>query len=496
MDTQTDAALGFPLWLRINHFINLFCIFLLMRSGVQILSDHPKLYWNDDSTPGSEWIKFGKKVMPKDRLWTSMDEAEHINSIVALPGGHHNLGAGRNWHFLVVPVWILNGLSYVTLLALTGEWRRLIPTNWTIFPEAWDSFLTFASFHIPPESAFHPYDPLQQLTYAFIVFVVAPLMILTGICMSPAFIARFPWYPVLFGGRQGARSLHFIGLMILAFYTLVHISLVGIVHFKHNIGNMVFGSPGPYANAAVAIAVAGLIGVIFFHIGATVYTLRHQRRFQIFATAIIEPLMRVLFGRLRSRQRYTKEQISPYHRVNGYPPESGTYKQLAERNFVDWKLTISGLVECPLDLSLADLQALPKQEQIVKHNCIQGWSAVAEWGGVRMSTILELCRPLPQARYVVFHAFMQEEYAPLSYYEMLTLDDVRDPQTILAYEMNWNPLPIPHGAPCRLRVETKVGYKMVKYLRAIEFVETCAAIGEGRGGYREDQQYYDKVASI
>jgi len=62
-----QELLGFPLWLRINHFINLFCILVLMRSGVQILADHPKLYWNDDTTPGSEWIKFGKKVMPRDR---------------------------------------------------------------------------------------------------------------------------------------------------------------------------------------------------------------------------------------------------------------------------------------------------------------------------------------------------------------------------------------------------------------------------------------------
>jgi DMSO/TMAO reductase YedYZ molybdopterin-dependent catalytic subunit len=113
-----------------------------------------------------------------------------------------------------------------------------------------------------------------------------------------------------------------------------------------------------------------------------------------------------------------------------------------------------------------------------------------------MSTILDMCKPLPQARYVVFHAFPQAEYAPLAYYEILMLDEVRDPQTILAYEMNWNPLPIPHGAPCRLRIETKTGYKMVKYLRAIELVDTFATIGEGHGGYREDHQYYDKVAAM
>lgn len=77
----------FPFWLRLNHFINLFCIFLLMRSGIQILADHPKLYWDDGSSPGREWIKFGRKTMPTGRLWTSMDEAEEVNSFIALPGG-------------------------------------------------------------------------------------------------------------------------------------------------------------------------------------------------------------------------------------------------------------------------------------------------------------------------------------------------------------------------------------------------------------------------
>jgi DMSO/TMAO reductase YedYZ molybdopterin-dependent catalytic subunit len=139
---------------------------------------------------------------------------------------------------------------------------------------------------------------------------------------------------------------------------------------------------------------------------------------------------------------------------------------------------------------------MTRQEQIVKHNCIQGWSAVAEWAGVPMRTILDLCRPLPSAQFVAFHAFEQAEYAPDAYYEVLTMQDILDPQTLLAYEMNWRPLPIPHGAPCRLRVETKTGYKMVKYLRAIEFIRDLHDVGLGYGGYREDQQYYDHVAAI
>ncbi|MER3423041.1 MAG: molybdopterin-binding protein [Nitrospiraceae bacterium] len=206
--------------------------------------------------------------------------------------------------------------------------------------------------------------------------------------------------------------------------------------------------------------------------------------------------MHVLFGRLRSRQRYTPADITPYMRINGYPPESPEYRKLAEGGFADWRLKVEGLVERPAALSLADLRALPRQEQITMHNCIQGWSGIVQWAGVQVMQVLELCRPLPSAQYIVFYAFMQEEYAPQSYYEAFSLKEMDDPQTILAYEMNWRPLPIPHGAPCRLRIETKVGYKMVKYLRSIELVTTLNEVGEGHGGYREDYQYYDKEAMI
>ncbi|HEV2174393.1 MAG TPA: molybdopterin-dependent oxidoreductase [Nitrospira sp.] len=488
--------LGFPFWLRAAHFINLFCMFLLIRSGIQILADHPKLYWNDDAKPGSEWIKFGKKLMPKDRLWTSMDEAETVNSIIALPGGHHNLGAGRRWHFLTILVWVINGVLYVSLLFATGQWRRLIPTSWDILPAAWHSAVTFATFHIPPESSFHPYDPLQQLTYAAIVFLVAPMMILTGLCMSPAFIARFPWYPKLFGGRQVARSFHFLGLVTLVSYIVLHVTLVLVVHFFSNIGNMVFGDPHFHPELAAAIAAFGLLGVLAFHVAATRWTLGHQRTFQVLGDRVLEPVLRALFGRLRSRQHYAVSEITAHLRVNGYPPVSSEFQSLVGRGFDGWALKICGLVERPLSLSLDDLRQLPKQEQITKHNCIQGWSGVAEWGGVPMHAIMRLCRPLPHVRYVAFHAFMQAEYAPDSYYEVLTLDEVLDPQTILAYEMNWKPLPVEHGAPCRLRIETKTGYKMVKYLRAVEFISEVRRVGQGYGGYREDHQFYDKVASI
>jgi sulfoxide reductase catalytic subunit YedY len=101
--------LDFPLWLRASHFLNLLFLSLLVRSGFEILSAHPKLYWNDDCIPGSEWLRFTRKRQPTDQLWTSRDEEESFSSWIALPG-HRNLGLGRHWHFLADAGWLLTGL--------------------------------------------------------------------------------------------------------------------------------------------------------------------------------------------------------------------------------------------------------------------------------------------------------------------------------------------------------------------------------------------------
>ena len=91
----------FPFWIRFAHFINIIFITLLIRSGIEILSALPKLYWHDDCRPGTEWIKFTRKKMPEDRMWISLDEEESFSSWVALPG-RKNLGLGRHWHFFSI----------------------------------------------------------------------------------------------------------------------------------------------------------------------------------------------------------------------------------------------------------------------------------------------------------------------------------------------------------------------------------------------------------
>jgi methionine sulfoxide reductase catalytic subunit len=171
---------------------NFLFLSLLVRSGLEILSAHPRrFYWNDHCTPGSEWLKFTKKRRPADRLWTASDEETSFPPLLALPG-RENLGLGRHWHFIADFAWLLTGLVYIAMLWTSAEWRRLIPASWQIIPDAGRALLGYLTLHIVEAPG--RYNGLQQLSYAAVVFLLAPFSIATGIAMSPAVAARFPWY--------------------------------------------------------------------------------------------------------------------------------------------------------------------------------------------------------------------------------------------------------------------------------------------------------------
>lgn len=165
----------------IVHLINLLCLLLLIRSGVQILSDHPKLYWTDDTKVDNYWLHFGKKKMPTDRLWTSRDEAEDPGKL-ALPGGNHNLGSARHWHLTTALVWVVTGAIYLGYLFTTGQWQRLLPTDLGVFSRAITVMIQYLTLSPPADGA--TYNALQQLTYAGVVFLLAPLSIITGLMLS------------------------------------------------------------------------------------------------------------------------------------------------------------------------------------------------------------------------------------------------------------------------------------------------------------------------
>jgi DMSO/TMAO reductase YedYZ molybdopterin-dependent catalytic subunit len=190
---------------------------------------------------------------------------------------------------------------------------------------------------------------------------------------------------------------------------------------------------------------------------------------------------------------FSEAEISRDFKANGSTdPDTAEYKALAANNFADWNLTVGGLVEETLSLSLAELRAMPSRTQITRHDCVEGWSCIGKWKGVPLSALLEKAKLKPDARYMVFYCaddLGQTGTEDGKYYESVALVDAFHPQTILAYEMNDQTLPIAHGAPLRLRVERQLGYKMAKYVMRIEAVADIAGIRGGRGGFWEDLGY-------
>jgi DMSO/TMAO reductase YedYZ molybdopterin-dependent catalytic subunit/thiosulfate reductase cytochrome b subunit len=490
----------FPLWVIVTHFLNIFFLLLLARSGLEVLAAHPKLYWSDDCPPNRAWARFSKKVYAPDsrRLWTSHDEEEAWSSVIALPG-RRNLGLGRHWHFMTVQFWVLTGAVYVALIFTTGYWRYLVPTSWSLFPDSVKAVGTYLQFQIAGPLPGEPFNAAQKLSYFVMVFLLAPFQILTGAAMSPAVIARFPGYTRLFGGRQKARSLHFLGLVAFAAFTVVHTAMVLIHGLPREFAAMVLGSYDADRRLGLAIGLLGLFLLAVFHLVITWFSLRYRRRTHHLLGLMINPLERWISHSFTSRQHYSRADISPYHRVNGYPPVCEDYQRLAADGFRDYRLPIAGLVEHPVTLSLDELRRLGTQSQITKHNCIQGWTAVAQWAGVPLARVLDLVKPLPDAKHVIFYAFddkAETEGSSGVYYESIPLYLLTKPHALLALDMNDAPLPIEHGAPVRVRLETQLGFKMVKWVRAVEFVADFRQTGMGQGGWREDHQFYANEAGI
>ncbi|MGH7038707.1 MAG: molybdopterin-dependent oxidoreductase [Stellaceae bacterium] len=210
------------------------------------------------------------------------------------------------------------------------------------------------------------------------------------------------------------------------------------------------------------------------------------------ATTVNQTVQQALVGQALAPE-FPAADISKYPRSNGtHDPQNPVYQALAKNDFVDWRLDVNGLVEKPMRLSLADVRALPARTQITRHDCVEGWSYIGKWTGARLGALLDQARPRPEARYVMFFCadpMQQTLDGVVKYYESLDLAEAYHPQTILAYDMDDAPLPIPYGAPLRLRIERQLGYKMAKYLMRIELVRSFAHIGGGHGGYWEDLGY-------
>jgi DMSO/TMAO reductase YedYZ molybdopterin-dependent catalytic subunit len=199
----------------------------------------------------------------------------------------------------------------------------------------------------------------------------------------------------------------------------------------------------------------------------------------------------LLGGRRAMAQEFSPADLSPDFRSNGTSePDNAQYAALAANGFADYQLRVEGRVAKPGTFSLVQLRELPSRTQITRHDCVEGWSSIGKWKGARLSALLDAVQPQSDARFVVFHcADPMEANGTSPYYESIDMDDAYHEQTILAYELNDKTLPVPNGAPIRLRVERQLGYKHAKYIMRIELVSAFDEIAGGKGGYWEDNGY-------
>jgi DMSO/TMAO reductase YedYZ molybdopterin-dependent catalytic subunit len=217
------------------------------------------------------------------------------------------------------------------------------------------------------------------------------------------------------------------------------------------------------------------------------------RNFLQKANILTMDAQRAIRGPMSLAPEYPASAIREAQRPNGsINPQTADYLEVKKNDFAGYRLQVSGLVDKPLSLSLDELRAMPSRTQITRHDCVEGWSCIAQWTGVQLSRILDRAGVKPAARYVIFRcydAISDTLSGPTLYYESIDLIAARNPQTILAYGLNGRTLPVANGAPLRVRIEQQLGYKMAKYIRAIEVVDSFAKIAGGNGGYWEDRGY-------
>ena len=328
--------------------------------------------------------------MPKGRIWTAKDDSVTLPTWLGIPGLRHTLGLARWWHFSINLLWLINGIAFYVLLFSTDQWRRLVPLTWEVFPAALSTAIQYASLNFPVDEGWTRYNGLQQLSYFITVFVAAPVSIFTGLMQSPAISNALGWFGRLFN-RQAMRSVHFISFAWFVGFILAHGAMVFVTGIRQNTNHM-FGGVDDASWTGFPLFLLAMAILVAAWLVASPFTIRHARLVQRTGAFMIGWLMGLAEG-WDPRSQLTKKDISPYFWPNGTMPHSKEFDDLVAENFASYRLRVDGLVETPREFSLADLKAMAKQEQITTHFCIQGWSGVAEWGGVPMRDILDLVKP-------------------------------------------------------------------------------------------------------
>jgi thiosulfate reductase cytochrome b subunit len=243
---------------RVTHWINVLCIFILLMSGLQIFNAHPALYWGarsyfddpvlsmrpertDNSVIGVTKI-FGTSFDTTGVLGLSTDANGRLAALgfpswATIPS-YRDLATGRRWHFFFAWLFVINGLVYVIASLLSRHvWRDLVP-NRTQLRQIGSTIVHHLRFRFDHG---RDYNVLQKLSYLAMIFIVLPLVILAGLAMSPGLDAAFPWLVDIFGGRQSARTVHFIAATAIVLFVLIHVVMVLISGVWNNLRSMITG---------------------------------------------------------------------------------------------------------------------------------------------------------------------------------------------------------------------------------------------------------------
>jgi DMSO/TMAO reductase YedYZ molybdopterin-dependent catalytic subunit/thiosulfate reductase cytochrome b subunit len=441
---------------------------VLVLSGITILLAHPRLYWGEAGAVGGP----------------SLVELP-LPFVLDVP----IRGPGRYLHFLAAWVSVATGLVYVAAGLVSRHFQRnLVPERATL---TLGEIRRVVRGHLrrerPSAADLASYNVLQRASYAAVVFVFFPLMIWTGLGMSPAAVSVFPVLATAWGGQQTARTVHFLLACSLVLFVLVHVAMVAIAGFRSRMRAMITGraaedaaGAGLSRRAVIKTCLGAVAGVGMFGGGGMRLLDRcglvpANRRGMYGLSETLTYAGQRLLTKLPSMAReFDRSQISTVIPVNGPAPKTEPYQRLRAGGFADWRLAIDGLLARPGSFSLAELKSFPSRSQITHQACEEGWSFIAEWTGVPLSFVLERVGIRPEARYVFFFTFDE-------WWDSIDMDDALHPQTLLAYGMNGTDMPLDHGAPLRLKVARQLGYKSLMYLSRITVTDTAKGIGDGLG---------------
>lgn len=243
---------------RLTHWVNVLCLAILLMSGLQIFNPHPALYWGEDSdfdapvaSIGAARTASGRAVGVTTLFGAAFEttgvlgrsEVEGRPTSRAFPAwltipSYQDLATGRVWHFFFAWVLVLNGAVYTTFALASGHVKRDLWPRRELWRTTGSTLLDHLRLRFHQE---REYNVLQRLSYLVVVFVLLPLMILAGLAMSPAVNAIAPWMLDLFGGRQSARTAHFVLALVLVIFVVVHLAMVALSGARANLTAMITG---------------------------------------------------------------------------------------------------------------------------------------------------------------------------------------------------------------------------------------------------------------